>query len=111
MSAYSDLLKDPRWQKRRLEILQRDKFTCQRCGDDKSTLHVHHGYYAKGMRPWDYDSDTLLTVCENCHGDVEEERQRLMYMCGRITRFNMFTASDEAVFEIWRRLHGDGNGK
>lgn len=106
MSAYSDLLKDPRWQKRRLEILSRDKFTCQRCGDTKSTLHVHHGYYSKGMRPWDYDEATMFTVCENCHEDVEEERQKLLFVCGQVSRYNMFEEADAAIFEIWQRLHG-----
>ena len=28
-SDYSKLLQDPRWQKKRLEIMQRDNFTCQ----------------------------------------------------------------------------------
>jgi hypothetical protein len=28
-SEYSKKLKHPRWQKKRLEILDRDKFTCQ----------------------------------------------------------------------------------
>jgi len=27
--SYSDTLKNPLWQKKRLEILSRDKFTCQ----------------------------------------------------------------------------------
>ena len=30
---YSEQLKSPKWQKKRLEIMQRDKFTCQLCGD------------------------------------------------------------------------------
>lgn len=40
-SEYLEKLKDPRWQKRRLEIFQRDEFTCQVCFDTESTLHVH----------------------------------------------------------------------
>ena len=31
--GYSEKLKDPRWQKKRLEILERDNFRCQYCGD------------------------------------------------------------------------------
>lgn len=63
--AYSELLKDPRWQKKRLEVLQRDNFTCSCCGDDKSTLHVHHVKY--NGNPWDVDSSLLITFCELCH--------------------------------------------
>lgn len=64
---YSDKLKDPRWQRKRLEILQRENFTCESCGDTTRTLHVHHGYYETGLDPWDYESSTLHCVCDTCH--------------------------------------------
>lgn len=67
MSKYWEQLRDPRWQKKRLEIMQRDEFTCQDCGDTGKTLNVHHGYYAKGMAPWEYEDATLHTLCEDCH--------------------------------------------
>lgn len=65
--TYSEKLKDPRWQKKRLEILKRDDFTCQWCGDKANTLHVHHLEYHKGRDPWNYDDDCLITLCVNCH--------------------------------------------
>ena len=65
--AYAEKLKDPRWQKCRLKILERDNFTCTFCGDDKSTLHIHHIEYIKGIEPWEYDNDNLKTMCEKCH--------------------------------------------
>lgn len=70
--SYSDLLKDPRWQKRKSEILNRDNFTCQLCGDKKTTLHVHHKYYLEGKLPWEYKSDILITLCENCHSWIHK---------------------------------------
>lgn len=69
--SYSDRLKDPRWQKKRLEILNRDKFTCQYCFDKKSTLHVHHMAYPKGLDIWDVPNYMLITLCENCHSWVQ----------------------------------------
>ena len=57
MSTYSDKLKSPKWQKKRLEILQRDNFTCFNCGDTERTLHVHHESYIKGKEPWDYTKE------------------------------------------------------
>ena len=63
---YSEQLKDPRWQKKRLEIMQRDSFKCASCGDEKSTLHVHHKNYVNGKAPWEY-GDSLITLCEKCH--------------------------------------------
>lgn len=68
---YSEKLRDPRWQKKRLEILQRDQFTCVSCVDIESELHVHHGYYAKGLEPWEYPDDTLWTLCNRCHKQAE----------------------------------------
>jgi hypothetical protein len=68
MKNYSDKLKDPRWQKKRLEILQRDNFKCRVCNDSKSTLHVHHIYYHEDNKnPWDYSNNLLITLCDKCH--------------------------------------------
>lgn len=65
--TYADKLKDPRWQKRRLEILQRDEWCCTFCKDKESTLHVHHQMYEKGKEPWEADDWVLITLCEDCH--------------------------------------------
>ena len=62
---YSEKLKDPRWQKKRLEIFQRDEYTCQICGDTESTLAVHH--YKYSGEPWEIDNKYLKTLCEDCH--------------------------------------------
>lgn len=67
MSKYSDLLKHPKWQKKRLEILNRDNFSCQRCFDDESMLIVHHLFYRKNKNPWEYPNFALVTLCQDCH--------------------------------------------
>lgn len=64
--TYSEKLKDPRWQRKRLEIFQRDGFTCQKCQSTNNTLHVHHLKYSKG-EPWDVGDSFLMTLCEDCH--------------------------------------------
>lgn len=69
MSHYSEKLLNPRWQKKRLEILQRDKWSCQICLDKSNTLHVHHLVYHGGLDPWDYEDKDLLTLCD-AHHDV-----------------------------------------
>lgn len=71
MKKYSEKLRDPRWQKKRLQILERDNWQCQICKDTESTLHVHHWYYETGKDPWDYPLKSLATLCESCHEDVE----------------------------------------
>lgn len=70
--TYSEKLKDPRWQRKRLEVMERDEFHCRMCGDGESTLHVHHKRYVKGREPWEYELHELATVCENCHEQAHE---------------------------------------
>lgn len=72
MASYWEKLKDPKWQKKRLEILNRDNWTCEICEATDETLHVHHGYYESGLDPWEYDDGTLHTLCESCHEQTEE---------------------------------------
>ena len=62
---YSLKLKDPRWQRRRLEVFNRDKFTCLCCGAKDKTLNVHHLFYCGN--PWDAPMEHLETLCEPCH--------------------------------------------
>lgn len=87
--SYAEKLKDPRWQKKRLDVLNVNEFTCQSCGDSESTLHVHHKMYAKGRNPWEYDLGQYAVLCENCHG-LEHSKE-----------FDVF-------FEVMSRLPVDG---
>ena len=65
--TYSEKLRDPRWQKMRLKIMDRDQFTCQSCFSQTKTLNVHHEKYATGRDPWEYPVEQLVTLCESCH--------------------------------------------
>lgn len=75
MSAYADKLRDPRWQKKRLEILQRDNWMCFNCHDNTKTLHVHHIEYEGGAEPWDYPDDYYQTLCFDCHNRYESNKK------------------------------------
>lgn len=74
-------LQDPRWQKKRLEIMERDEWTCQRCGDTKATLTVHHKSYRfdgeKFADIWDYDKSNLITLCDLCHEKEEIKLKKI----------------------------------
>lgn len=72
--TYWEKLKDPRWQKKRLEIMERDKFTCQHCRSKENTLNVDHRIYEKGKEPWEYENHKLVTLCEKCHKTIEAKR-------------------------------------
>lgn len=71
--TYWEKLKDPRWQKKRLEIMQRDEFKCSRCSRGDVTLNVHHRIYRKNCDPWEYNDDDLTTLCQPCHEIVTEQ--------------------------------------
>jgi len=66
-STYFEKLKDPRWQKKKAEILARDSYVCRSCGRNDITLHAHHILYIYDAEPWDYPDDVLITYCEVCH--------------------------------------------
>lgn len=77
-SGYAAKLRDPRWQKKRLEVLSANEFACEMCGDAESTLHVHHKAYIKGREPWEYDANQLAVLCEECHAAVHEAAPDLL---------------------------------
>lgn len=64
---YKEQIKSPKWQRRRLEILQRDDFTCQICGCKDKMLHVHHTAYERNKMIWEYPDEMLITMCNECH--------------------------------------------
>lgn len=65
--TYFEKLKDPRWQKKRLEMLESAEFKCQSCGDTEDTLNVHHVFYEKDTDPWDYQDKVYMVLCNKCH--------------------------------------------
>jgi hypothetical protein len=65
--TYAEKLRDPRWQKKRLEIFSRDDWKCKSCGEKEKTLHVHHIFYSPNKDPWETDNGFLITFCEDCH--------------------------------------------
>lgn len=67
MNNYKSQYLNPRWQKKRLVIMERDEFTCKRCNDKEKTLNVHHLYYVPGKNVWDYPNSSLVTLCADCH--------------------------------------------
>lgn len=79
--SYSQKLKSPKWQKKRLEVLSRDEFKCTLCGNDQLTLHVHHHSYEKTRNPWDSPLEELTTYCHVCHEMVEHLNSIFKYKC------------------------------
>ncbi len=70
--TYSQKLSDARWEKRRQQILVRDRFRCINCNSSEN-LQVHHRQYhylleeKRYADPWEYSDELLITLCETCH--------------------------------------------
>ncbi len=78
---YIKRLKSPHWQRKRLEVMNRDNWKCVRCGNTEKELQVHHVYYERGKDPWDYPLEVFRTLCCDCH----EEETSAINMLGAET--------------------------
>jgi hypothetical protein len=99
--TYPERLKDPRWQKLRLMILQSANWRCEDCGCGDKELQVHHCAYMTGKEPWDYPADLLMCVCPACHQWRQQREDALRVSIGKITRF---LGRDQLEAEAWRMV-------
>jgi len=95
--AYADLLKDPRWQRKRLEKLQEADWKCAMCFSGEKTLNVHHKRYRKGAPPWDCDMRDLEVLCEDCHEAITVATRSLRAIVERGDMGDIFRLSGYAL--------------
>jgi 5-methylcytosine-specific restriction endonuclease McrA len=101
--SYQTDLQLPRWQRKRLEILQRDDFECVRCGDRELQVVVHHRSYH--LRPWDCPEFDLETLCQSHHQD---EHKRPLDGGPTLFTLRQMIARAHSVGnwdEVWRLCH------
>lgn len=110
--AYWELLRDPRWQRKRLEVMERENFTCQGCEATDKTLNVHHKIYRKGAMPWEYPEHELRCLCEECHEEEHHWRGRLNEALAKIDPGSIeeIVGYAEAIYALVR-VFGDGETK
>ncbi len=75
--TYSEKLRDPRWQKKRLLVLERDNWRCLFCQASDKNLQVHHVVYRR-LDPWDYPDYLYQTLCEDCHKERQDLTDKLV---------------------------------
>lgn len=103
--TYKSKLLDPKWQKVRLQIFERDGWKCRICDNSELPLHAHHTYYRKDSRgPWDYDLVSIVTLCEDCHffeHDTIEDAKIDFF--NALAETNQFSAEDLFVWASYIR--------
>lgn len=60
------------WKK---SVLERDKYTCQKCGN-KSNLIVHHIKPFASNKELRFDISNGVTLCQKCHKEVHKKNER-----------------------------------
>ena len=124
MTYYQEQLKNAQWQAMRLKVLDRDRWTCQLCCqsaciehdhskpvrlDPETTLtfHVHHTFYRRGRKPWEYPLESLIAVCSECHESETVNLNVSAMNLIQILKENGFTSSniDELADGIRRLPH------
>lgn len=85
---FSTQYRDPRWQKKRLEILQRRGFKCQHCKSETQQLHVHHCSYHNDSNIWDYEAHEYLVLCDKCHKHIHCLIDAVRVLCASLFMCN-----------------------
>lgn len=107
---YKSKLLDIRWQQKRLTMFERSGWTCQSCFEPNKTLHLHHKQYLRGREPWEYDSDQLVVLCENCHELQHRNQDMLADMMSRIPIDGHGSISRSDFFHLISGAIGRGSG-
>lgn len=117
MSDYWKKLQDPRWQRVRLKVMERDGFKCRDCEGTSETLHVHHCHYVKGG-PWETPMELLLTLCRDCHENRQmaedgAKRDVARFLAGRsVYEIESFAESmAQAEQQQWETVQAMDYGK
>lgn len=100
MKTYSEKLKDPRWQRKRLEIMSAADFRCEDCKRSDSTLDIHHCAYIKGKEPWEYDVTLLMCLCSGCHITRQSREDAIKVNLAKRLRVATPAEMDQAAWDV-----------
>ncbi len=71
--TYQDYLNTAHWKALRIQVAERDKYTCQRCnGIFKNYFHIHHNTYKRLGKEKLSD---LTFYCNKCHSVIHNDRK------------------------------------
>lgn len=100
MKTYTEKLRDPRWQKKRLQVLEAATWRCEDCKCKDKPLEIHHCYYIRGLEPWQYGGDLLMCLCETCH-EFRQGREEAMHVSlGQVLRAIPISELEDTAWDM-----------
>lgn len=101
---YYEYLKSRQWQEKRTKRLLLDNFACQKCGEKKTNLQVHHITY-ENVGNEDIYSD-LITLCKSCHEEIEKNKKQEVKKEKTVALIETenIKATDETIISQWAAL-------
>lgn len=102
---YKEDMSDPRWWAFRERVFQVKGSRCEDC-HAVDRLNVHHPYYNRGWRPWQYDPKEVRVLCESCHKAIDPAEERVLraFWAAYLARGTGWLAQAAAWFVAQRRL-------
>jgi 5-methylcytosine-specific restriction endonuclease McrA len=85
---YQAYLNSDRWKAKRLKVLSRDKFKCQKCKKAQAT-QVHHLTYE---RIFNERMTDLMSVCARCHREIHGIKDKVKTKRKRLKIFGKVLA-------------------
>jgi 5-methylcytosine-specific restriction protein A len=79
---------DPSYKQFRLNVLKRDKFTCQMCNSKKRRLNVHHIIKWSSAASLRFDTSNGITLCSSCHKKINGKESHYISLFNEIIRRN-----------------------
>ena len=86
-NGYNAILDSPEWSACREWVFANKGRYCAYCKRGRD-LRVHHKYYLKypdgeHIKPWEYNIDCYMVLCDDCHKKVHEKYQIKTYYIRR----------------------------
>lgn len=100
--TYSEQLKSPKWQKRRLQVLEAAGWKCCNCHKEDRQLQVHHGAYLRGVDLWDYPPEMFHVLCDKCHKKVSGHIETFMRWFGTLKPVEVYLMA-----QTMPKFHGE----
>ena len=111
---YTDKLRNPKWQRKRLQIFSLAGFRCEDCGREDMELHVHHCDYVPNVEPWQYDRELLMCLCYACHEKRQKIENSIRVDVGKIARMMKPDELETVMWDVcevmanrWRKINAE----